>query len=802
MSKYSKQKAAAGAKPTKPVATDRSANLPSGMRIRFTSDWHVGEGVGRHNTVDRIIKRHAEDGLPYLPAKTLTGMLRDAAERVARGLDEAVENGPWSGLVQQVFGGEKPLAAPGSSASRPAAIYLTPARLPQDLRRVLTSDQGRAIAQSLSLIKPGVRLDPNTGTAMPDHLRMEEMAVADMELAADLTYAADLEKASPELRRAVHALLWAACRSLERLGGKRRRGAGCCVCSLTSELTSAMACQILETTPDTAFHFPWSLPKLGAMQPYKEERPEWQVFKLRLQLLTPVLVPHTVAGNQVTGQDFIPGTLLLAALNSRLNGWLGPDRKLSALAAGALQISHAYPALGDHRLLPLPLALVQPKQGGDAHTYLNSLKELPPKHEQHKPRQGVFVSPRSEGGHHAACTVLMQTATHATINDERQRPTEDVGGVYTYQAIAAHQSFVAELRLHKSLLPKADISLFNGRYRLGRSKKDDYGLVELSACRSNEAVPLLPKGLEGFSLWLTSPLLIRNTRLQASTNLADLERHLSEELGCLVTATPVHLRSQRDDGWQTRWQASRPSRMGFAAGSCFAVKRRDAGLFDPVKLMALQAAGLGERRGEGYGELRIEAPMLQQEKIHLGAAPSPGPAPAAATAVAGEFWPKLLKRHWQGEIQRRTLLLALDPTFRATTLAISSGDSNSQLGNLRACLEMTSPTSGDSALLERLAGGDAGHSPTTAAAPCHSAVHCRQHFHQPQQVWDWLEQRSCGGPLPNGGDAEQGAALKSSLARQALRLIWLAALQAEIRARANAAGLAGQATPAPSTEEH
>ena len=52
------------------------------IRLTFTSDWHVGSGAGRPGLIDRLVTRD-EDDCPFVPAKTLTGIWRDACERVA-----------------------------------------------------------------------------------------------------------------------------------------------------------------------------------------------------------------------------------------------------------------------------------------------------------------------------------------------------------------------------------------------------------------------------------------------------------------------------------------------------------------------------------------------------------------------------------------------------------------------------------------------------------------------------------------------------------------------------------------------
>ena len=47
------------------------------VRVLMLSDWIVGTGEGRVGEVDATVRRDA-DGLPFVPAKTLTGIWRDA----------------------------------------------------------------------------------------------------------------------------------------------------------------------------------------------------------------------------------------------------------------------------------------------------------------------------------------------------------------------------------------------------------------------------------------------------------------------------------------------------------------------------------------------------------------------------------------------------------------------------------------------------------------------------------------------------------------------------------------------------
>lgn len=67
------------------------------ITIRMASDWHVGSGTGR-GEIDSEVQRDA-DSFPYIPAKTLTGILRDGCEQVALALDNGGERGKWHNWV-------------------------------------------------------------------------------------------------------------------------------------------------------------------------------------------------------------------------------------------------------------------------------------------------------------------------------------------------------------------------------------------------------------------------------------------------------------------------------------------------------------------------------------------------------------------------------------------------------------------------------------------------------------------------------------------------------------------------------
>lgn len=205
------------------------------VTVDMLGDWHVGTGTGRHAFVDRLVQRDAS-GLPYVPAKTLSGVWRDGCETVVHALDGG-KPGPWHGWLEFVFGSQPALeergvvTGGGTGRPRPAVLFLDSLHYPAELAEALRDKP--QMRQAAVFLKPGVTIDEATGRAEDKKLRFEEMARG----GARLTGRAEItgsEWLDTEQLHCVSALLDAGARLVEGIGGKRRRGAGYCRMRLVS----------------------------------------------------------------------------------------------------------------------------------------------------------------------------------------------------------------------------------------------------------------------------------------------------------------------------------------------------------------------------------------------------------------------------------------------------------------------------------------------------------------------------------------------------------------------------------------
>lgn len=737
------------------------------LTITFLSDWHVGEGAGSRGYIDRIIRRDPQDGLPYVPAKTLTGMLRDGCERLAQALDGGAP-GAWSRFVQELFGGES-RGTETVGQTTPARLRLTPARLPPALRAALARKENAPLAQALVSLRPGVRIDAN-GTAAHDMLRIEEVASAGAVLGAELILD---DRLDPDARCAAEALLAGGARLTERLGGKRRRGHG--RCRITLENVALDTDRLLQPPPALQPPAPGAL-RLACADAAGDAR--WLRHRLRLVLLEPLQIPLRTLGNFVPTRDHVPGSLLLAALDPLLRSALGAQavNLTGWLAEGALRVSFAYPEAGNERGLPVPLCLEQGKLdkrdlrnllAGSAHDAVQrkplragyvTLRDVPQAKDEPQPIQAGRVN-----------------LTHATIDDACQRPNEAVGGVFTYEAVAPGQTLQAEIVLDANRVPLKDLAFLEGReVRLGRSKKDDYGRARI-ACLGTEDIDPPTGERERITLWLTAPAIIRDALLEPVTDAEGLARYIASLCGIEVEVEAAYYRLQREDGWRSRWREPFPTQTAFAPGSVFVLSGQWNG-----PALARLSEGLGERRGEGYGEVVIDPPLLAGERPPIRA---PGEAEAGAPTndllCSPSEWTQALHRRAWLDAVRQAAWTEFD-TWRGRLGWSDTAPGNAQLGALREQMLHFDP--------ERF-GRWLNHLEAIPNRrdkwPEQSRQELARWSQTPGRVWQ-VSAKLQTLPLLPGHDR---AALQEKLGPEAARLFWLTLIGLELDRREQAEGV-------------
>jgi len=645
---------------------------PFPVTVTFASDWLCGTGTGRFGATDRQLLRD-QDGLPMVRGKALAAMLRDGAETVARGLDDGAERGLWQAWVDYLFGSQ-PSVERGNATGRPRPSLLRSRglRLSAAFRAHISDDPSTTLlAEATIVLRAGVRINRDTGTAADDMLRVEERARAGLTVEGRWTIATGTP--GQPVPWEAELLLRAAATMVSAIGGKRRRGAGRCEVRIGSGDRDRLI-ELLDRIDDAAWPPPHEAvaparSPLGRRSP-EELRP---VVELRITALSPLTFNRGPLGNIVLTEQFVPGSTLLALVARAVRG-----SDTDAITGGRLVVTDATVEIDGARSLPTPLCLTRPREDIDGPwrnlllTAVTGKSTTPDAFCVPDVGEAVFAEPRIvEHG-------------HGVIHDQSQRPTEDSGGLYINRALDTG----TVLRAQIWATPDVDIdrSRITGERSLGRSRKDDYGHVSV------EVLPLTADPAEvphdgQLTVWLASDLLLRGENGQPEPTVARLAAVLGATLGVTLAPTPGSVcQVRRRESWQTRWGLPRPSLVALRGGSVFRF-RITGGEIDTAAWRRVQSNGLGERTPEGFGRLVLNPPMLHQERISFrDARPATNDPPAndlPAAEPAGEAGIATLLEHgWRAELRSRVLTAAADDATRGVLL--TKGVMPAQLGALRA----------------------------------------------------------------------------------------------------------------------
>jgi CRISPR-associated protein Csx10 len=176
--------------------------------------------------------------------------------------------------------------------------------------------------------------------------------------------------------------------------------------------------------------------------------------------------------------------------------------------------------------------------------------------------------------------------------------------------------------------------------------------------------------------------------------LVDLTRTLSHALGAPLTPIDAwaHAPVGRGESWQRRWGLPRPSMVGAAAGTC--LRFTAAAALNPARVAHAETTGVGTRTAEGYGQIRVNDPLLFQPLAGRSITPvgdtgggRSSPQDGAATLTAQETrMLRLVERAaWTTAIHTASQLLAATAEGRTRVLGAGHTDvPATQLAGLRA----------------------------------------------------------------------------------------------------------------------
>ena len=190
--------------------------------IKFHTDWHCGSGLAAGADLDALVVKD-KDGLPFVPGKTMKGLVREAIEEMELITGRFNEN-----LFIQAFGNSEDRNADPKLMEKSedydflqkGETFFTNAELSEDEHRAIVSNNAaRFMYRSIS----STAID-NEGIAVEHSLRKTEVVVP-CTLEGEILCINDRDLAEEILK---------ALNYIKRLGQNRNRGFG--RCTITGEI--------------------------------------------------------------------------------------------------------------------------------------------------------------------------------------------------------------------------------------------------------------------------------------------------------------------------------------------------------------------------------------------------------------------------------------------------------------------------------------------------------------------------------------------------------------------------------------
>lgn len=175
-------------------------------KIEFFSDWHCGSGLCSGTDMDSLVLRD-QDGFPYIPGKSIKGLLREAAESLYL-YSQDIE---WKKFLETCFGLETDKQK--NNFSQQGVCYFSNAEIEENLRIRLKKDE----KQRFLFRKIYSTAIENSGQAKNHSLRSMEVAVP-LVLWGEIAGYPEGHK-----QKMIQCMEW-----IKRLGTNRNRGLGRC----------------------------------------------------------------------------------------------------------------------------------------------------------------------------------------------------------------------------------------------------------------------------------------------------------------------------------------------------------------------------------------------------------------------------------------------------------------------------------------------------------------------------------------------------------------------------------------------
>ena len=601
--------------------------------LEFYSDWHCGSGLSSGGDVDSLVVKDRND-MPYVPGKTIKGLVREAVEAYCALLELNVD-------IVSVFGLARDRENVAGTAFFSNAAF-DDCRYAHIVKHSLQSYLYRTVS-STRIGDDGIAKDTSlrkTETVVPCALEGSILNVSD-EMADVIIKAAGF---------------------IKRLGLDRTRGMGRC----------KMTVKVAE--PEPKKDKDWS----------KEPSCDLSsstVRKFRCTLLTDVVLSQKSAseGNSMT-LDFIPGSNFLGIVAAHYDDF--KEKALDVFHSGKVRFSDAHPSIGGRRSLYVPASFFMPKLVSDQGFYLHHATD----HSQEEIK-ALQLKQCRKGFYVFLDNIATQVSTFTSFAiksayDREMRKSKDEQ-MYGFQSMAKGVELYFSVESEDVDLLDTVCDYLIGEKRIGKSRSSQYGLVKIESFEYSEVTStadvITVDGNKYAAVYADGRLIFMD-RYGVPTCLPR-----AEDLGLKgeIDWAYSQVRTFQYAPWNGKRQCFDADRFGVEKGSVFLVKLEDNNI--PVK-----TAYVGAFKGEGFGKV-IYNPDFLTRSVNGKSVYVVNHESEVASAILGESsydWKNDQFMVWLHEIQDSRMgniaIYEAVNEWKAINSALFMGESfASQWGNIR-----------------------------------------------------------------------------------------------------------------------
>lgn len=422
-------------------------------KVEFFSFWHCGSGLAKGGDADATVIKD-RDGLPFIPGKTIKGLLREAMETIAPD--------SYADAVKQMFG--TPSGNSEGSNIAGCSFFSNASISGKDRKNIISQETQQYLFDHVSSTAIG-----QYGTAVDGSLRDIEVALPCILLGTikdipDEILASDGQGSS---------LLDKSLGFIKRLGFNRSRGLGRCRFTVF-EIKDA----------DSVFNYTGDNcnPSAGPVTLY-----------FRCTLLSDIILTQSSAteGPQKT-LDFIPGSNFMGiAANYIFSSQSYKEKAHDILFSDKVKFSDAHPVIQGYRCVRTPAAFYFPKDSRVFGKPDSPAKEV---HVFHKLKESfIYKDKDGETIQLKQCRsgyIAHQNSNIYGIENfdktfsiksawDRDRMATAKSQIFGYEALVAGKVMLFQVELHEESSQYADLIIRSlcGEKRIGKSKSAQYGSV-------------------------------------------------------------------------------------------------------------------------------------------------------------------------------------------------------------------------------------------------------------------------------------------------------------------------------------